>query len=358
MSHKENTAMKMTRKEFLQTAAALAGAVALPATSLPAAAAPRQGLDEGFPASERKGPKRGVSIYSYANEYGVSATLEDCLAELSDLATPGTKMGLEILGNAHIDDYPNPSNAWLNNWYGMLDRYDLIPVEYGHWVDSKLYAEGPEGSLDTRESVEMLVTDIKLAARLGFTRGRTKVGMLDDSGTPVKNWREIIKAALPVAEKHNFRMLTEFHLPTPLKGPVMDEYMDFITKENCNPWFALNVDFSVFQTKWPPSFAALMSEGPRDAKDFFSSMKMPMSVPEDMIPLMPYIHCCHAKFNDMTDDCQETTTPYPQILKVLMDHGYNGYMMSEYEGMDKLQGGAWAAVRKQHVMMKRLLGEA
>ena len=67
--------------------------------------------------------------------------------------------------------------------------------------------------------------------------------------------------------------------------------------------------------------------------------------------------CCHAKFNDMTDDCEETTIPYPEVLKVLKDHGYNGYMTSEYEGMDKLQGGAWAAVRKQHVMMKQLLRE-
>jgi len=346
--------MKITRKEFLQTAAVVAGAIALPDKNFAASSAAQQGLDEGFPASERKGPKRGVSIYSYANEYGVSATLEDCFAELSDLATPGTKMGLEVLANSHIDGYPNPTNAWVDNWHKMLEKYDILPVEYGHWVDSKLYAESPEGSLSTKESVEMLATDIKLASRLGFTRGRTKVGMLDMGGTPVKNWREIIKAALPVAEKHNFRMLTEFHLPTPLKGPVMDEYMDFITKENCNPWFALNIDFSVFQTKMPPGFGGGASMGSRA----FGDMKMPASQPEDMIPLMPYIHCCHAKFSDITDDCEETTIPYAAVLKVLVDHGYNGYMMSEYEGMDKLQGGAWSAVRKQHVMMKRILGEA
>ena len=32
-------------------------------------------------------------------------------------------------------------------------------------------------------------------------------------------------------------------------------------------------------------------------------------------------------------------------------------MMSEYEGLDKLTGGAWSAIRRQHVMLKRLLGE-
>lgn len=358
--------MTMTRKEFLQSAAALAGAVALSGEAFATSGAPSgAAFGEVFPASEKKGPKRGVSVYSYSNEYGVSVTLEDCLAELSDLVTPGQKLGVEILANAHIDGYPNPSNAWIDKWHEMCAKYELLPVEYGHWVDSKLYAEGPEGLLDTKESVEKLVTDIKLANRLGFTRGRTKLGMLDFDGMPTKNWREIVKAVLPVAEKHNFRMLTEFHSPTPLKGRVMDEYMDFITKENCNPWFGLNVDFSVFQTKAGPMPLMPMGMGggpgaPGGARTTppRPMERLPLSVPEDMIPLMPYIHCCHAKFNDINQDCEDQTIPYPQIIKVLVDNGYDSYMMSEYEGMDRLQGGAWSAVRRQHVLLKRLLGEA
>ena len=38
-------------------------------------------------------------------------------------------------------------------------------------------------------------------------------------------------------------------------------------------------------------------------------------------------------------------------------HNRNGYLLSEYEGVDRATGGAFAAVRKQHVMLKRLLGE-
>lgn len=40
-------------------------------------------------------PKRGVSIYSYAGEYGVTMTLEDMFAEMHSI---GAK-GLEILAN-------------------------------------------------------------------------------------------------------------------------------------------------------------------------------------------------------------------------------------------------------------------
>ncbi len=320
----------MTRKEFLQTAA---GAVAATAVLTNATAAP-----------QRKGPKRGVSVYCYSQDIDVTVTLEDCLAEISDMGSPGQKMGVEILANGHIDGYPNPTDAWVKNWYHMCEKYEIVPVEYGHWVDSKLYVEGPEGLLNTKESAAMLIQDIRLANRLGFTCGRTKIGVIDQELFPVPNWREIVKAALPVAQKNNFRMLTEFHSPTLLKGRVIDEYMDFITKEKCTPWFGLNIDFSVFQNKPGPG-------GRGGAPGSFSK-------PEEIIPLLPYVHCCHAKFNDINNDCEDQTIPYPEIVKIMVDHQWDGYLLSEYEGADKATGGTWSAVRRQHVLLKRLLGEA
>ncbi len=44
----------------------------------------------------------------------------------------------------------------------MCKKYHVRPVEYGHWVDSKLCSE-KEPWLSTQESYEMLVRDIKLA---------------------------------------------------------------------------------------------------------------------------------------------------------------------------------------------------
>ncbi len=334
----------MTRKEFLMTA-----------TGVVAASAVSTGVSE---AAEKKGPKRGVSVYSYSNEIDVTATLEDCLAEISDLGTPGQRMGVELLANGHVDGYPDPSEAWVRKWHEMCAKYEIVPVELGHWIDSKLYTEGPEGLLSTKESVAKLVDDIKLANRLGFTRGRTKLGMMDNDGMPTANWREIIKAALPAAEKHNFRMLTEFHSPTPLKGRVMDEYMDFITKEKCTPWFGINVDFSVFQTKAGSMAGMGRGHGPAGRFAGPGTSRLPISKPEDIIPILPYVHCCHAKFNEINRDCEDQTIPYPEVVNILVDQQWDGYLISEYEGADKPSGGAWSAVRRQHVLLKRLLGEA
>ena len=341
---------EMTRKEFLK---ATAGAVAV-------AASPRAGL----PPAEKPGPKRGVSIYSYSDDLFKTATLEDCLAAVGDLAADGEQIGLEVLANSHIEGYPTPTDGWVARWAELCAKYRLKPVEYGHWVDSKLRSEKPPW-LSTRESYEMLVRDIKLANRLGFTCGRTKLGVIDGQLTPVENWREFIKMALPVAQKYNFRMMPEIHPPTRLKSKMVDDYVDFIEKENATPWFGLNIDFGVFQNRRSRGSQESRGAAGQAAEGRGAGGGRPMapgamepSKVEDMIPLLPYVHCCHAKFMEMDDDCQETSIPYPEIIRTLVAHNWNGYLLSEYEGADRNRGGAFQAVRKHHVMLRRLLREA
>lgn len=285
------------------------------------------------------GIQRGVSIYSYSGEFGISMDLEDCFADMYDYGAHG----LEILANGHIVGYPYPTDAWVEHWFELLDKYEIVPVEYGHWVDSRLY-EGRE--LTTQESYEMLVRDIKLAARLGFKVMRTKLGVIDDTNTPVKNWREFIHMALPVAEEYDVRMCPEIHMPTALRSKMVDDYVEFIEKENTK-YFGLNVDFGTFQNKFDSDFR--LPGMPRDGG--------PCSVPEDLIPLLPYVYCCHAKFNHMDENFEETTIPYDEIIHVMRKHQWEGYLLSEYEGPNKqVCGFVSEQLRRQHVMMKRILG--
>jgi hypothetical protein len=317
--------MEITRKEFLQMAAG----AAVCAAALP--------LDGRAAAAGR--PKRGVSLYSYTGDFGITMTLEDCLADMNDMNAEG----LEILANTHIEGYPNPSEAWIKRWFGLLERFRIKPIEYGHWVDSRLH-RGRE--LSTKESYDMLVRDIKLANRLGFPVMRTKLGVIDDTLTPVKNWREFIEMALPDAEKYNVKMCPEIHSPTRLKSKMVDDYVEFIEKTKTKH-FGINIDFGVFQNR-PRSNAPEMARG----RPFTPGDKA-----EDMVPLLPYVYACHAKFFEMTDDMTEATIPYEEVVGVLVKHGWNGYLLSEYEGPRDLYM-ASDQLRRQHVMLKRLLGEA
>jgi len=326
--------MTITRKEFLKATAALATAAVTLGNTTAATMPWKKG---GGPVRSPDGkPGRGVSLYSYSGEWGVTMTLEDCFADMYDMEAHG----LEILANAHIDNYPNPRTAWMDQWFTLLDKYEIVPVEYGHWVDSRLY---PGRELNSKESFDSLVRDIKLASSLGFTVMRTKIGVSDETLTPVANWREFIEMALPVAEKYDVRMCPELHQPTALKSSMVDDYVDFIHTSGTKH-FGLNIDFGVFQAA--------------EARIKIPGMENPPSTPDDMIPLLPYVYACHAKFTHMTDELVEATHPYDQILRVLREHGWTGYMLSEYEGDNKeVIGHSSDQLRRQHVMMKRYLGE-
>jgi len=289
-----------------------------------------------------KGPQRGVSIYSYSGELGITMTLEDCFKDMYDMGATG----IEILANGHIDGYPHPTAAWIDKWHELCETYNVTPVEYGHWVDSRRYKDH---TLTAAESLEMLVEDFRIANKLGFTVLRTKLGVIDDTLTPVENWREFIEMALPYAEEYNVRMCPEIHIPTALSGQMVTDYVEFIEKKNTK-WFGLNIDFGTFQNKWnTPNGRSPMPGMPEDGS--------PCSYPSDLRPLLKYIYCCHAKFNNMNENFEETTIPYAEIIKEFVDGGWNGYFLSEYEGAHKDEPGFVSdQLRKQHVMMKRLLG--
>jgi hypothetical protein len=336
--------MRISRKNFLRTAAGAAAMTALPSTGALAAGGAVTIADTASarlkaPEARFNGkPKRGVSIYSYTGVYGVTMTMEDCFMDMYDMEAEG----VEILGSGHIPNYPNPTDEWVEWWFKMLNKYNIIPAEYGHWVDSR---RQPGRTLSSKESFDMIVRDIKLAHRLGFKVGRTKLGVIDETLTPVENWQEFIKMALPVAEEYDFRMCPEIHMPTPLKSKMVDDYVDFIIKTGTKN-FGINIDFGVFSKK-PMNIPGL---------------KIEPSKPEDMIPILPYTYACHAKFGNMSDDLIETNHPYEEIIKVLMDHKWEGYLLSEFEDYESGKGDvpdyASDQLRRQHVMMKRLLGEA
>lgn len=285
----------------------------------------------------KKGPKRGVALYSYSAEFGFEKTLEDCFEDVYDMGAHG----IEILANTHIENYPYPTDAWVDKWFALLDKYQLEPVEYGHWVDSHVLQSR---DLTTEESIEFLLRDVRLAHRLGFRIMRTKMPVITGDLQPVANWKEIIKGALPLAEKLGMVMCPEIHIPTNLKSQMVQDYVEFI-KETGTKSFALNIDFSVFRTHFLPGEFATPGFEP--------------NAPEDIIPLLPYVACCHAKFFHVSDDFEEITVPYKEILTILKEHNWDGYLLSEYESGDKYEPGyeVGQTLRKQHIMMKNILGD-
>jgi len=337
--------MKLTREQFLKMSAGAAVLASVPIMGTVTAVA-ATATSYAPDSSQRTGIKRGVSLYSYSGEFGVTMTLEDMFKDMYNMDATG----LEILANSHIEGYPNPTDEWVENWYNNMKKFNLTPIDYGCWIDSRLH-QGRE--LTTQESYDMLLRDIKLANKLGFTIMRTKMGVIDNTLTPVSNWREIIEKALPDAEKYNVKMCPEIHSPTVLKSKMVDDYVDFIQKTGTKN-FGLNIDFGVFQNK--PLTAGPMSGMPADTNDR-PAREMNPSKPEEIIPLLPYIYCCHSKFFDMSDDFKENTIPYDEVINIMIKQNWDGYLLSEYEGPKKdVPGYTSDQLRKQHIMLINLIG--
>ena len=90
---------KSTRRTFLRNVSLATAAAAVPGAAM--AMDPKQ---PASPAAQavKKGPKRGVSLYSYSAEFGLTYTLENCFEDIHDMGATG----IEILANSHIENYP------------------------------------------------------------------------------------------------------------------------------------------------------------------------------------------------------------------------------------------------------------
>jgi hypothetical protein len=92
--------------------------------------------------------------------------------------------------------------------------------------------------------------------------------------------------------------------------------------------FGLNIAFGVFRARRAAATAPAEGPGGRAGErgatggtggpGGMAPGAMEPSKVEELIPLLPYVHCCHAKFVEMNDNCEETSIPYPEIVKTLV----------------------------------------
>jgi sugar phosphate isomerase/epimerase len=262
--------------------------------------------------------------------------------------------GVEILADTHVAGYPNPTSAWVDEWHALVARHRLTPTCYSSWLDTRL-RKGRTLTVD--EAVPILVRDLELAHRLGFTIVRPKLGVVSLDLVPDPVWRETVERALPKAEQYGIRIAPEIHAPTALRSKIVDDYLDLARQTS---HFGLLIDTGIFQNAerggtHSDSRFVFGDPDPELAARVAREMSKPMNEdPALLADLVPYVVHVHAKFWEMTDDLDDPHVPYDAIVNVLVESGYRGSLSSEYEGARDLYR-ASDQVRRQHVMLRRLL---
>jgi sugar phosphate isomerase/epimerase len=374
----------LTRKEFLNTlgAATVSAVISKTAGAEPTDPARRQAPRQEPGAGSASGSgrvKRSVTFYCYQDEYKLGEmNLEDCIAAVADLGADG----IEILGEESVPDFPSPSDQFIEHWHSLMTKYNTKPVCYDAFLEMKLRSNQP---MTMDESVDMVVRDLKLAKSLGFKSVRAL------RATPP----EVMERALPYLEKYDMNLAVEIHSSASIKGGFADRYIDLFQRTNSER-LGLVPDMSLFTKKIPriqqawflrngaqPSVVEYVSKAYEDnvpaAKALEQVMKMSpnkmdlkwandaynhgpiTNEPKDILLLMPYAIHVHAKFYEVTEDYKDLNIPYDEIMPLLLQSGYTGYISSEYEGQryvdDAFHPESVEQVRRQQVMLRRLLGE-
>jgi sugar phosphate isomerase/epimerase len=293
--------------------------------------------------NQSRGPKYGVSTYSYTGDMNTIMTLEDAMAEIADMGCTG----IEILGEGNIPNFPTPSTQWIDEWHRLLAKYELEPTNLGSWIDTTMWLDR---DLTAQEGYEALARDIRLASTLGFSFIRPKFGVVSWDLDPHPIWQEVVERALPLAVEKNVVICPEIHPPTPIKHKVVDDYISFI-KRTGTEHFGLLMDTGIFMTK--AAFFGLDGHEPQTEDEIpvpLRALKVPM---EDLAAVMEHVVFFQAKFYDIDEKLQDPHVPWRGIFEVLKKANFTGYLSSEYEGPRDAYRGK-AMVRRQHSMFREL----
>lgn len=284
----------------------------------------------------------GVSLYSYMDDFGTVMDLETALASVADVGATG----VEILGEAHVPHYPEPSTTWTDNWFALLEKYSLEPTNYGSWIDTRLH---PGRSMTVTEGAAALQRDLRLAHRLGFSFVRPKIGVVSSDLVPDPIWTESVERSLDLAHELGVIICPEIHSPTPIKHPVVDDYIALIERTGTKN-FGILIDTGIFQDRPIP----LRQGETRETRPaFLDGIGVD---PADFAQIAQYVVFIQAKFHDINEQLEDQQIPWLPVLKALKDAGYTGYLSSEYEG-ERTPWRAIEQVRRQHALIRRIAGQ-
>lgn len=284
----------------------------------------------------------GVSLYSYTDDYGTVLNLEDAFYHVAET---GSK-GIEILGETHVGHYPEPSSAWLDRWFGLIDTHKLEPTNFAAWIDTHIQKNR---DLTVEEGAAQLTLDLNLASRLGFRFIRPKFGVIDDELTPHPVWEGSVERVLDLAAKLDITICPEIHAPTPIRHPVVEGYVDFIQRTGTKH-FGLLIDTGIFQDRPLPYWPGETPEIREAAMSFLNGIKVPV---EHLREVIDYVVFIQAKFHHIDETLHDHHIPWDKVIPMLKSLGYTGYLSSEYEGVRD----PWVAieqVRRQHALIRKL----
>jgi sugar phosphate isomerase/epimerase len=315
----------------------------------------------------------GVSLYGFTQRlierpgYGI----EDMCRELNSLGI----QKCEIIGSQIFSQYPAPPKGEIDEIKSLFDKYRIIPFSYGGYVD---LGKETGHEMTDEEKLQEIMFNMATARELGCQYLRDAIPL------------SLIKQTANVAEISNVRVGIEIHAPSRPSDSDIQAYAR-VFKELGSPWVGFVPDFGcyierpneisiqqflkkgakrelldfiienrhggyTFETMWEK----LQSMGGGEAEhlaaaDWFGYMSFGPADIEGFKTILPYTLYFHGKFYHIGEECIETTIPYEKLLGAVVDSGFNGLIMTEYEGHAFDLDDAHEQIGRHLIMEKNIL---
>jgi len=319
----------------------------------------------------------GVSLYGFTQQWCSDKhyDVEEMFQELNKLDI----RKFEIVGSQMFNSYPVPTDEEIEHIRFLCKKYDMEPFSYGGYVDIGKYSGH---DMTDPEVLNEVVFDLSTAHRLGCRYLRA-------FGIP----SYLVKEVARFAEFYGVKVAFEVHAPSRPSDPDIQELVNQIQASGSS-YVGLVPDFGCYIEK--PNTLILerytvlgadrellnfivenrhneyteesmwekvrqMGGGQAEQlaiSELFGFLSFASAADlEGFRTLLPWSFYFHGKFYHIGEDCVETTIPYEQLLGMIADSGFEGTMMTEYEGHCFYLNDAVEQIERHLQMEKNILNK-
>jgi sugar phosphate isomerase/epimerase len=316
----------------------------------------------------------GVSLYSFTQQW-----YEQPGFGIADMFSILRKIGIsdfEIVGAQSFDQYPVPRTESIHDLLQLCDRYGMTPFSYGGGVDLGKFTGR---DMDDEEIFREALEDLRVARMLGCKNLRaTKLPLA------------FFQRFADMAERYEIRCGFEIHSPSkPSDANIQamaaeidrigSRFLGFVPDFGCfieRPSAKLLeyyarlgakkeiVDYVVRnrhaggteQSVW----AEVQAMGAAEADHIVVSQLFGHQSfgPADLAgfkTILPYSIYFHGKYYHIDENLVEATIPYDKLMAEIVESGFQGMMMTEYEGHSFYLDDAEEQVARHIAMQRRIL---
>jgi hypothetical protein len=318
----------------------------------------------------------GVSLYGFTQRY-----IEEDGYNFREMFEDLNKLGIrkfELVGAQMFQNYPNPTDEEINEVMELAEQYDVEPFSYGGYVD---FGKLPDHRMNDDEIMDQVTYDLMTAHKLGckYIRG---------FGIP----NHLYERVAQMAEFYQVVVAYEIHAPQRPSDPDIQELIT-IFKKLQSPWVGFVPDFGcyiekpnelhiqrymglgakrenlqyIIDNRWNGFTEEQMTQKIEEmggglaeqmaVSEWFGFLSFAPADIEGFKTVLPYSKYFHGKFYHIGEDCVETTIPYEELLGLVVESGFNGTIMIEYEGHSFYLNDAVEQIGRHITMEQRILAD-